>query len=230
MGRLIRTELVEAVIGLILTSLLAQLGDIAAMLGITGTGVVMAITALLMEAGNLLLAILAFVFPFVSTTSLETVAEKPITAVVNGPSAGDHSTTIQNVLDQKPPKPQPGPRTAKIDKNAGVEVSPESLHLSCFGEQCRQRITIRSTGTATLKLTSTKREGAGREAWRFSRGCDREAIPPGDECTFWVWAVRSDAVSDYTAELVIHQNTSGPASIVSLTVEEDTAPDPTPSD
>ncbi|MFE2533613.1 hypothetical protein [Streptomyces sp. NPDC059371] len=235
MGRIIRTQLVEAVVGLIISAVLAHFGDLAAFAGITGTSVVMAVTALAARSAKVVLAVVALAIPFASITTLEASLGKPLSALAHGPSDGGGATTVRAVYDTYrddltlPSVPISDTGPGKIDKNAGAEVSPASLELPCLGKDCRQEVTIRSTGTADLRLTSMTFEGEGAAAWHRSDDCEHKVIPPGQDCRLRVWAVRSDGTARYTARLVIHQNTPGPASQVDLTARTDTVPPVGPS-
>ncbi|WP_392972919.1 hypothetical protein [Streptomyces sp. LN245] len=233
MGRIIRTQLLEAVVGLIISAVLAHFGDLAAFAGITGTSVVMALTALAARSAKVVLAVVALAIPFASITTLEASLGKPLSALAHGPSDEGGATTVRAVYDKYredlalPSVPISDAGPGKIDKNAGAEVSPASLELSCLGKDCRQEVTIRSTGTADLRLTSMAFEGEGAAAWHRSDDCEHKVIPPGQDCRLRVWAVQTDGLPRYTARLVIHQNTPGPASQVDLTARTDTGT-PTP--
>ncbi|MGC4985997.1 hypothetical protein ACLQ18_36235 [Streptomyces sp. DT193] len=233
MGRIIRTQLVEAVVGLIISAVLAHFGDLAAFAGITGTSVVMALTALAARSAKVILAVVALAIPFASITTLEASLGKPLSALAHGPSDGGGATTVRAVYDKYredlsfPSVPISDTGPGKIDKNAGAEVSPASLELPCLGKDCRQEVTIRSTGTADLRLTSMAFEGEGAAAWHRSDDCEHKVIPPGQDCRLRVWAVQTGGTARYTARLVIHQNTPGPASQVDLTAPTDTGT-PTP--
>ncbi|MFE1292740.1 hypothetical protein [Streptomyces sp. NPDC058751] len=238
MGRIIRTQLAEAIVGLIISALLAHFGELAAFTGLTGTSVVMAVTALAARSARAVLIVVALVAPLASVTALETSLDTSLTAIAHGPSDG--GTTVQAVYDKyrakvsassddtpiPTPTPPSGSRT--IDPNAGAEVSPAALELSCPGEECGKEVTISSTGTAALRLTSMTFEGAGAAAWHRSDDCEDEVIAPEQDCRLKVWVVRgdeSDEPGESTAQLVIHQNTPGPASRVALT----TSGSPTPT-
>ncbi|MFF3886111.1 hypothetical protein [Streptomyces sp. NPDC001914] len=232
MGRIIRTQLAEAVVGLIISAVLAHFGDLAAFAGITGTSVVMAATALAARSAKVVLALVALAIPFASITTLEASLGKPLSALAHGPSDGGGATTVRSVYDQYredldlPSIPISHPGPGKIDKNADAEVSPASLELPCVGKDCRQEVTIRSTGSADLRLTSMAFEGEGAAAWHRSDDCEYKVIPPGQDCRLRVWAVRTDGLARYTARFVIHQNTPGPASEVDLTARTGTTTPP----
>ncbi|KAB1985730.1 hypothetical protein [Streptomyces triticiradicis] len=235
MGRIIRTQLAEAVVGLVISTVLAHFGHLAAFTGLTGTGVVMAVTALAARSAKLVLAVVALVIPFASVTALETSLDTSLTAIAHGPSDEGGVTTVRAVYDKyrakvatapdTTPTPTTGPGT--IDPDAGAGVSPASVELSCLGKECRQEVTITSTGAAPLRLTSMTFEGAGAAAWHRSGDCEYKVIQPDQDCRLRVWAVRSDEPTGYTAQLVVHQNAPGPASRVDLTAPADT-PSPAP--
>ncbi|MGW7612401.1 hypothetical protein ACWGKW_35125 [Streptomyces sp. NPDC054766] len=242
MGRIIRTQLAEAVVGLIISAVLAHFGDLAAFTGLTGTSVVMAVTALAARSAKVVLVVVALTIPFASVTALEASVGKSLSALAHGPSDGGGVSTVRDVYDKyrgnltptpipiPTPTPTPTPTGSEtILRKAGVEVSPASLELSCLGKECRQEVTISSTGTEDLRLTSMAFEGAGAAAWHRSDDCEYKVIPPDQDCRLRVWAVQSDESSDCTAQLVIHQNTPGPASRVDLTARADILPTETPS-
>lgn len=230
MGRIMRTQLAEAVVGLIISAVLAHLGELAAFAGLTGTGVVMAVTALAARSSKVLLAVVALAVPLASVTTLEKTLGTSLSELADGPSDGGGGTTVQAVYKKyrensaRPSIPSSNAGSGKIDHNADAMASPASLELSCLGKKCGQKVTIRSTGTAALRLTSMAFEGEGAAAWHRSNACEHKVIPPGRACTLRVWAVQTDELADYTAQLVIHQNTPGPASQVDLTAR--TATDP----
>ncbi|WRZ87788.1 hypothetical protein OHB54_01000 [Streptomyces sp. NBC_01007] len=240
MGRIIRTQLAEAVVGLIISAVLAHFGDLAAFTGLTGTSMVMAVTALAARSAKVVLVVVALTIPFASVTTLEASVGKSLSALAHGPSDGGGVSTVRDVYDKyrgnltststSAPVPTPTPTGSEtILRKAGVEVSPALLELSCLGKECRQEVTISSTGTEDLRLTSMAFEGAGAAAWHRSDDCEYKVIPPDQDCRLRVWAVQSDELSDYTAQLVIHQNTPGPASRVDLTARADILPTETPS-
>ncbi|MER5596307.1 hypothetical protein [Streptomyces sp. NPDC002265] len=212
---------------MIISAVLAHFGDLAAFAGITGTSVVMALTALAARSAKAVLAVVALALPFASITTLEATLGQPLSALAHGPSDGGGGTTVRSVYDKYrddwdlPSLPISNTGPEKIDKNAGAEVSPASLELSCVGKECRQEVTIRSTGSADLRLTSMAFEGDGAAAWHRSDDCENKVIPPGQDCRLRVWAVRTDGLADYAARFVIHQNTPDPASQVALTARTD---------
>ncbi len=228
MSRVIRAQILEAIIGLIITALISRLGEEAALLGISGTSLVMALTGLLADSGKIIIAVLALLFPFVSTTALETALGKPLSAIVDKDS-GDEGTTIENVYDKynggREGDSRPDTDPPKVDANARAAVDPSSLTLKCFGKDCRGEVTIRSTGTSKLRLTWTEFTGSDAKAWHYSDDCDHESIDPGESCSFRVWADETDGPD---ATLIVHDNSPNPASRVAVTVDPGTTTNPRP--
>ncbi|MEO3781959.1 hypothetical protein ABGB12_01410 [Actinocorallia sp. B10E7] len=224
MSRVLRAQFIEAVIGLVITTLLSSLGDAATLLGLTGTGLVMALTAFMTESGGAVLAVLALLFPFLSAEALERSLGRPLAAIVNNES-GNGETTLTQIYDKYKGDKEGNPPSVKvpptIDQEARASVHPASLTLDCFGKDCRREVTVQSTGTSKLRLSWSEFTGPGRAAWHYSDDCEKENIDPGDSCTFRVWA---DETAYPDARLVIHDNTPNPASQVALTVGGSTPP------
>lgn len=233
MGRIIRTQLAGAVVGLMISAGLAHLGAVAAFAGLTGTSVVMAVAALAARSPKVVPALVALALPFASVTALEQSLGKSLSVLAHGPSDGEGGTTLRAVYKKyrensaRPSIPSSHTSSGPIDQRADAEVSPASLELSCLGKKCGQKVTIRSTGTAALRLTSMAFEGEGATVWHRSNSCEHKVIPPGRACTLRVRAVRSEELTEYAAQLVIHQSTPAPACRVDLSVPTDTtSPEP----
>ncbi|WP_347176942.1 choice-of-anchor D domain-containing protein [Parafrankia sp. EAN1pec] len=103
----------------------------------------------------------------------------------------------------------------------GIEVTPETL--SCDDSGCAGTVTVESTGTGTLRVTSTEIIGPDADAFSVDAGCEAE-LPPGGQCTLSVGYVPLDSGEAAAATLVIHQNLSGPANEVNLEGSAGTTP------
>ncbi|MFI0448589.1 hypothetical protein [Actinomadura sp. 6N118] len=105
------------------------------------------------------------------------------------------------------PTPQPGkPR---------LVVSDDSVYLVCPGDDCTQEVTLRNTGTASMKLYNfVMLDDANFWA---DKTCANYELKPGHSCTFRV-SYRGPAENHiYTARLVIHQSLPGDPTYIALT-------------
>jgi hypothetical protein len=109
------------------------------------------------------------------------------------------------------------------DKTAPGIAVPDSLDLPCPGNDCAQPLTIRSTGTAPLKIydmsvhddSSTAIEGYHVV---LPHACVDTTLDPGQSCTFYVsWYVGNNQSDIFTATLLIFDNVTSQPTYVGLT-------------
>ena len=89
-----------------------------------------------------------------------------------------------------------------------------SVGLACPGEGCTRAVTIRSTGTAPLRIYSFVM--LDDPNFTFNGSCVNQNLDPGESCTFSVGYQGPHDDSVYSARLVIHQNLPDGPTYISL--------------
>lgn len=99
----------------------------------------------------------------------------------------------------------------KTQKKPRIAVDPTTIKITCAGEECAKKVTIRSTGSAALKVSSIDLVDAA-DGFLLTTRCDHKTLDPGESCATQIeWdgplppepqsariRVASDATSDET--------------------------------
>ncbi|MCP2339406.1 hypothetical protein [Actinomadura rupiterrae] len=95
-------------------------------------------------------------------------------------------------------------------KEPGIEVSPDSVELTCVGrgQGCLKTVTLKSTGDVPLRIGNIVAESDGVSV--AAEDCAHKEFAKGANCTLALWLVAEGAPT----RVVIHQNLPGKPSYV----------------
>jgi len=217
--------LLLAVVGSVAGTLVSKAVDTTQGYALLGAGLGAAIPPVIAVVGpfaqlrlvaGVVIAAGAVAFTYVGFTVPQEALGTTTTFPVPGSGPESESTTAPPPPDtSSPPPTEPGARTCERNGRLCISWSPRQLH--CSTNPCAPDVTVQNTGTDDLRITGHDFRGDGKERLSGGDGCDDTTLQEQESCTITVLVNEGPPGH---AQLRIHQNLKGPASVVDIDVDQ----------